>query len=136
MLWPLGYADASDPNAMNLTIILVWIGILAVVGILAFALILAARARQHRYAETILVLTIFWALIAAGISIYAANAQFNWSKEYTQRLETGYMDPRDTGSAPRLPWGTWTGLAVAYGGMMAWAVLAKREAKYVNGPGQ
>jgi hypothetical protein len=122
----LAYAESGDPNAMNLLIILGGICIVAATAILAFALILTARARGHRHAEFIMVATVFWALITAGSLMYAGETQLNWSKEYTLRLETGYLDPQDTGDAPRLPWGIWTGLGVAYGAMMAWALLQKR----------
>jgi hypothetical protein len=127
----LAYAESGDPNAMNLVIVLGGVCIVAATAILAFALILTARARGHRHAEFIMVATVFWALITAGSLIYAGNAQLNWSKEYTLRLETGYLDPRDTGDAPRLPWGIWTGLGAAYGAMMTWALCQKRP-----GPGR
>ena len=123
----LAYAESGDPNAMNLVIILGGIGIVAATAILAFALIFTARARGHRHAEFILVAAVFWGLITVGSLMYAGEAQLNWSKEYTLRLETGYLDPQDTSDAPRLPWGIWTGLGVAYGAMMAWALWQKRS---------
>ncbi|MGD0388253.1 MAG: hypothetical protein ABSC42_04780 [Tepidisphaeraceae bacterium] len=122
----LAYAESGDPNAMNLVIILGGIGIVAATAILAFALIFTARARGHRHAEFILVAAVFWGLITVGSLMYAGEAQLNWSKEYTLRLETGYLDPQDTSDAPRLPWGIWTGLGVAYGAMMAWALCQRR----------
>jgi hypothetical protein len=122
----LAYAESGDPNAMNLEIVLGGLGIVVATSILAFALIFTARARGHRYAEFIMVATLFWALITAGSLMYAGQAQLNWSKEYTLRLETGYLDPHDTSDAPRLPWGIWTGLGTAYGAMMAWAIFQKR----------
>jgi len=122
----LAYAESGDPNTMNLVIILGGICIVAATAILAFALILTARARRRRYAEFIMVAAVFWALITAGSLMYAGEAQLNWSKEYTLRLQTGYLDPQDTSDAPRLPWRTWTGLGAAYGTMMAWALFQKR----------
>ena len=122
----LAYAESGDPNAMNLVIILGGIGIVAATAILAFALIFTARARGHRHAEFILVAAVFWGLITVGSLMYAGEAQLNWSKEYTLRLETGYLDPQDTSDAPRLPWGIWTGLGVSYGAMMAWALCQRR----------
>jgi hypothetical protein len=121
----LAYAESDDPNAMNLVIILGGVGIVAATAILAFALILTARARGHRHAESIMVAAVFWALITAGSVMYAGEAQLNWSKQYALRLETGYLDPQDTSDAPRLPWGIWTGLGAAYGTMMAWALWQK-----------
>ncbi|MGD0770616.1 MAG: hypothetical protein ABSB42_20715 [Tepidisphaeraceae bacterium] len=123
----LAYAESGEANAMNLEIILGGVCIVAATSILAFALIFTARARGHRYAEFIMVATIFWALITAGSLMYAGEAQLNWSKEYTLRLETGYLDPHDTSDAPQLPWAIWTGLGVAYVTMMAWALWQKRS---------
>jgi hypothetical protein len=128
MYCALAYAESGDPNAMNLIIILGSVCIVAVTSILAFALIFIARVRGHRHADLIVVAAVFWALITAGSMMYAANARLNWSKEYALRLETGYLDPQDTGDAPRLPWGIWTGLGVVYGTTMAWALSQKRAA--------
>jgi hypothetical protein len=125
MYCALAYAESGDPNAMNLVVVLGGLGIVAATFILAFVLILAARARRHRQAEFITVATVFWGLITAGSLMYAGNAQVNWSKENMLRLETGYVDPQDTSDAPRLPWAIWTGLGVAYGTMMAWTLAQK-----------
>jgi hypothetical protein len=75
-----------------------------VIALLVFAVIVLSRARKHRHTESITVAIIFWAFIAAGSLLYAGEAQMDWSKQYTLRLETGYLDPQDTSDAPRPPW--------------------------------
>ncbi len=45
----------------------------------------------------------------------------NWTKEYTVRIESGYVDPKDLSDKPRLPWGIWAGLLAVYLGMVYWA---------------
>jgi hypothetical protein len=124
----LAYAESGDPNGMNLVIILGGVGIVAAAALLAFALILIAKARRHPYAELITVVTVFWALITAGSLMYTANARSNWSNEYTLRLESGYLDPQNTSDQPKLPWAIWTGLGVIYGTMMIWTLIQKRAA--------
>ncbi|MGD0462406.1 MAG: hypothetical protein ABSB74_07945 [Tepidisphaeraceae bacterium] len=126
----LAFAESGDPNATNLPIILGGLFILAVIALLAFALIFISRARGHRQTELITVATIFWALAAAGSLLYAGESQMDWSHQYALRLETGYLDPQDTSDAPRLPWGIWSGLGVAYGAMLLWSFSQKHaEAK-------
>jgi hypothetical protein len=118
-------AESSDPNATSLPIVLAGLFILATIAFLAFAVILISRARRHRQAELITVAIVFWAIIAAGSLLWAGERQLDWSKQYNLRLETGYLDPQDTSDAPQLPWALWTGLGVAYGGMLIWSLRQK-----------
>jgi hypothetical protein len=135
MCSPLASADSGDPNASNLPIILGGLLILAVIALMAFVLIFLSRTRGHRHAELITVATIFWALAAAGSLLYAGESQMDWSKQYTLRLETGYLDPQDTSDKPSLPWGIWSGLGVAYGAMLVWSLSQKRaEPKKASPP--
>jgi hypothetical protein len=135
MCSPLASADSGDPNASNLPIVLGGMLVLVVIALLAFAVILISRARAHRHAELITVATFFWALIAAGSLLYAGESQMDWSKQYTQRLETGYLDPQDTSDKPSLPWGIWCGLGVAYCTMLVWSLSQKRaELKKTSPP--
>jgi hypothetical protein len=122
----LAYADSNDPNSMNLVLILGGAGILAVTAILSFALIYLSRARDHRQADLITGIALFWGLIAAGSSLYAMVSQVNWSKEYTLQLESGYLDPTDTSDKPQLPWAIWGGLVIAYGTILLWSLSQKR----------
>jgi hypothetical protein len=127
MCSPLAYAESGDPNATNLPIVLGGLLILAVIALSAFALIFISRARSHRHAELITTATVFWALIAAGSLLYAGERQMDWSKQYTFGLESGYLDPQDTSDAPRLPWGIWSGLGIAYGAMLVWSLSQKQD---------
>jgi hypothetical protein len=122
----LAYAESGDSSPANLIIVLGGALVIAVVAAMAFVLIAISRGRRHRRAELIAVATVFWALIAAASLIYAGVSQINWSKEYQMRLETGYLDPSDTNDAPRLPLVTWTGLAVAYVGILGWSLSRDR----------
>jgi hypothetical protein len=123
----LASADSGDPNASNLPIVLGGLLVLAVIALLAFVLIFLSRTRGHRHAELITTATVFWALITAGSLLYAGERQMDWSKQYTLRLETGYLDPQDTSDAPRLPWGIWSGLGIAYGAMLIWSLSRKED---------
>jgi hypothetical protein len=122
----LAYAESADLNQTSLALILGGLLIVAAVAILAFALILIAGVRRHRYADLIIVAAIVWGALAAGSGLYAQVSQTNWQKEYTLRLESGYLNPQDTNDAPQLPWKTWTALGLAYGVMVVWAFSQKR----------
>jgi hypothetical protein len=128
----LAYAESGDPSAMNLVTVLGGAFIVAAMAAMAFVLILFSRSRGHRRADLIAVAAVFWALIAAGSLMYAGVSRTNWSKEYQMRLETGYLDPSDKDDAPRLPWGTWTGLGIAYIAMLGWSFSEKRGATPTN----
>jgi hypothetical protein len=121
----LASAESGDPNAANLPIVLAGLFILAMIAMLAFAVILVSRARKHRHAESITVAIVFWAIIAAGSLLWAGERQMDWSKQYTLRLETGYLDPQDTSDAPQLPWLLWSGLGIAYGAILIWSLKQK-----------
>jgi len=121
----LAYADNSDSSGSNFTIILAGAGIFAAMFLLAAILILVSRRRGHRFAEFILVAGIFWAIISAGCLIAYTNARLNWSAEYQLRMESGYGDPQDTSGAPASPVILWSGLGLAYGGLLGWGILGK-----------
>ena len=121
----LGYAESND-SSLDLVMVLGGLFILATISALAFVLILTARKRQHRHAELITVVTFFWAIISAGTLFYAGNAQMKWSKEYSLRLQTGYLDPQNTADAPHFPWALWAGLGVIYIAMLVWSLSKKR----------
>jgi hypothetical protein len=120
----LAYAESSDPGSTNLVKILGGAAILGVMALLVAIVTAIARSREHRQAENILVLALFWAVITAGSLIYTASAELDWSKEYTTRIESGYFDPRDTTDKPRIPWLLWSGLGVAYAGLLIWSLSA------------
>jgi hypothetical protein len=121
----LAYAESSDPGSANLVKVLAGMAILAACALLAAVVIGVARSRDHRQAEAIMVTAIFWAMLTAGLALYSASAQYNWSKEYTTRIESGYYDPRDTSDKPKLPWIPGSGLAVAYAGLLGWSLFGR-----------
>ena len=86
---------------------------------------LGVSATGHRYAEFILVAGIFWAIVSAGCLIAYTNARLNWSAEYQLRIESGYGDPQNTSGAPALPVILWSGLGLAYAGLLGWGILGK-----------
>jgi hypothetical protein len=121
----LAYADSGDSGASNLVKVFGGLVILAVVAVLAAISIGVSRARRHPQAEAIVVITLLWGLITAGSLMYAGESQYEWSKEYTTRIESGYYDPRDTSDKPQLPWALWCGLGFAYAAMLAWSLSFK-----------
>ena len=127
MLLPLAYADATDNSSTNLLLILSGAFILAATAALAAVLTFTAKARRPRQSDIITAITLLWALIAAASLLYTVQSQMNWNKEYTLRLESGYLDPKDTADAPKLPWKLWTGLGVTYGATLAWSLSTRRN---------
>jgi cytochrome bd-type quinol oxidase subunit 2 len=121
MLPLLAYADTTDTTQMNLPMVLYCLGGVIVAGILAFLVILLARSRQHRQAETLITAAIFWAVCLIASVAWATVTQLKWSQEYTLRLQTGDVDPTDLSDAPQLPWLIWIILGVVYVLLILWA---------------
>jgi hypothetical protein len=122
----LAYAESVDSTTANLTILAEDVVILVGTAAVAGVLVVVALSRKNRRTQLIGAAAFFWALLTAGSLLYMVSAEANWSKEYTLRLETGYSDPRDQSDAPKPPWKMWTGLGIAYGVLMTWAVCDKR----------
>jgi hypothetical protein len=122
----LAYADSGDSGNASLMLVLAGAAIVAVMAVLACVVIILARRRGHRQADGIMAAAILWGVLGAGSLIYTLQTQMSWSREYNLRLSTGYLDPADVGDAPKLPWGLWGGMGVAYVGMVGWAGRGKR----------
>jgi hypothetical protein len=122
MTVPLAYADSGDSSATSMELILGGAAIVAVTALMAFILVLVARSRRHRQAELITLAMVVWSVLTAGSLMWAGQAQVNWSNEYQTRILSGYYDPQNTSDKPKLPWALWTGLGLAYAGLMGWAV--------------
>ena len=127
MCIPLAYAESTDPTSTNLLMILSGAFILAATAALAAVLTFTAKARRPRQSDIITAITLLWALLTAASLLYTVQSQMNWNKEYTLRLESGYLDPKDTADAPKLPWKLWTGLGVTYGATLAWSLSTRRN---------
>jgi len=126
------YADSTDPSSMNLLMILAGAFILAATAALAAIPIFAAKSRRPRQSDLITALTLLWALLTAASLIYSVQAQMSWKTEYTVRLMSGYLDPKDTTDAPKLPWKLWTGLGVTYAGLIGWTVSKRQDGPMRN----
>ena len=115
-------ADRIDLSEGNWRIVLIWAAVLLAACVLAFIPMVVARARRrHLHAETILALSLLWALVAAGSAGYAIRARINWEKEYDLRIRTGFFDPQDQSDAPQLPWANWGLLGLGYAAVLIWA---------------
>jgi hypothetical protein len=115
-----------------LSVALVCLGAVVVVAALALALVpvAVAWARRHRRAEAIVGVTILWAGITALSLLMSAMDQMKWSRERDLRIRSGYYDPRQVDpDAPKWPWRFWTGMAVAHGGIVGWAVIGGTRAR-------
>ena len=121
MAFLLAYAQTADTSDATLHLILYWIGILAAAALLAFVPVAIASSRRHRQAHLVLLASIVWAVLIAGVSMYALQQQFAWIKEYTLRVDSGYYDPQSSAGAPALPLTAWGILTVAYLGLLIWS---------------
>lgn len=127
MSYALATAQADNGSGSRLTLVLIWLAIVAASGIAAMIPLALAASRGHRRGEALLGFTVLWAFLAAGSAIYATMVQNKWSAERDLRISSGYYDPRDAETdAPPLPVAQWTVLAVAYVGLLGWA--ARRPA--------
>ena len=95
-----------------------------VICLLAAIPVVTVRRRRLRQTEGIAALMVLWGLVAAGSIVYFANAQMQYSKEYTMRIMQNY-DPNDQSDRPNKPWILWGFLAAAYGGAILWSSTAK-----------
>lgn len=122
----LAYAEQQDQSNGGLVTLLLAAFLVVIVWALAFLPVWITWVKRRGRADGIMAGAIVWGLLTAGSLINFTLAQLNWSKERMLRLETGYFDPHDTGDAPLMPWKLWVGLAIAYGVLLAWALLRKR----------
>ncbi len=122
----LAYADQQDQSNSGLVTLLLAALLVVIVWALAFMPVWITWMKRRGRADGIMAAVIVWGLLTAGSLINFTLAQLNWNKERMLRLETGYFDSHDTGDAPLMPWKLWVGLALAYGGLLAWALLRKR----------
>jgi hypothetical protein len=122
MSYALASAQADDASGSRLTLVLIWLAIVAAAAIAATLPLALAASRGHRRGEALLGFTVLWAFLAAGSAIYTTMVQTKWSAERDLRINSGYYDPQDAAAdAPALPVAQWTALAVAYVGLIAWA---------------
>jgi predicted permease len=126
-MFPFANADQPDTSDASIALIVVSAGIILLAAAAAFIPVAIARRRRHRQSETIVPLSIVWALATVAVSIYAYISQTRWTREYTLRIESGYFDPQDKSGAPALPWLLWGVLAAIYLLLIALAALARES---------
>jgi hypothetical protein len=114
MVWSLASAEAADPSASQLVVILISLGAMAGAGLLTLLPMALARRRRHPRPESIVAAAVLWGLLAAGSVLYITIARMQWSKEWLLLVKTGYYDPQDRSGEPALPWLLWALLAIAY----------------------
>jgi len=124
-MFPLANAEQPDTSDASIAISVVSAGIIFLAAAAAFVPVAIARRRRNRQSETIVPLSIVWALATVAVSIYAYISQTRWTREYTLRIESGYFDPQDKSGAPALPWLLWGVLAALYVVLIAWAAMAR-----------
>ena len=118
----LASADASDPNANNLLVLVLSVGL--ILGIIVLALVPIVRTRRHRHGDIIRVLTFFWGVAAAYIAFKTTTQQLDWSAERVSRLESGYYSQAQVDQgAPGWPILSISAIALGYGGLVVWSFL-------------
>jgi uncharacterized membrane protein len=121
----LAYAEPASSSSDNLEIVMISLGVIAISCVLAFVPLALCWARHHRQTETVMAAAVLWGVVTAGSIIFAISAQMKWSHERLLRIESGYYDPQDQSDAPAKPFTIWGALAIAYGGLIAWAASQK-----------
>ena len=122
MALELARADLPTSSDLKLVLVLIYVGILAVTGVLVFLPIRLAKGRRHRPAELLTAAAVLWGVLCAGVFLYASTQQLNWSNEQTTLIESGYYDPQDTSAAPAWPWVATGVIAASYAALIIWAL--------------
>jgi hypothetical protein len=123
----LAHGGRADLAGSSLVLALECALVLSVDAILMAMPVVAARRRGIAGAESILAGAVLWAVLAA---LYAGNfvvTEFQWSRERTALIMSGYDDPTTSGDGPRHPWGWWVALAGGYVVLVTVALLGKRR---------
>lgn len=124
----LASANPANPFANNLAFPLIVVSSFAVIALLAFLPLRAAKVRRHPRASLITALTLLWALLAGGSLALYSVTQTRWQSEASLRLSTGYVDPSvPQPDAPAPPVPLWILLALAYPPLLAYAYAHQRR---------
>ena len=123
MSFPLAYAQsAGDSN--SLTVIVMAFAIVLGACVLAFIPIFTALSRRNHQSHSIAVMSIFWGVAVAVITIWYMLQRLDWSKELTIRMRSGYYDPNDLSDAPAFPWILLVIAAGAWVALLAWGLTS------------
>ena len=123
MCFPLAYAQSAGDSNSTLTVIVMAFAIVLGACLLAFIPIFAALSRRNHQSHSIAVMSIFWGVAVAVITIWCMLQRLDWSKELTIRMQSGYYDPRDLSDAPACPWILLMIAAGVWIVLLAWAFL-------------
>lgn len=126
MSFPLAYAQASGDSSSTLTVIVMAFAIVLGACLLAFIPIFTALSRKHQQSHPIAVISMFWGVAIAVITIWCMLQRLDWSKELTMRMQSGYYDPHDVSDAPTFPWIILMIAASAWVALLAWAMVGAR----------
>lgn len=126
MRFVLAYAQAAGDSNTSLTVILMAFAIVLGACILAFFPVFTALSRKNHQSHSIAVMSLFWGVAVAVITIWCMLQRLDWSKELTMRMQSGYYDPRDLSDAPAFPWIILIVAATAWIALLAWAFLGAR----------
>ncbi len=125
MCFALAYAQsAGDSN--SLTVIVTAFAIVLGACVLAFIPIFTALSRKNHQSHSIAVMSLFWGVVVAVITIWCMLQRLDWSKELTVRIQSGYYDPRDLSDAPAFPWVILIVAASAWIVLLGWALVGAR----------
>ena len=125
MCFALAYAQsAGDSN--SLTVIVMAFAIVLGACILAFIPIFTALSRKNHQSHSIAVMSLFWGVAVAVVTIWCMLQRLDWSKELTMRMQSGYYDPNDLSDAPAFPWVILIVAAGAWIVLLTWAFVGAR----------
>jgi hypothetical protein len=128
----LAYAESTDPTVSNLSTVLACAAIVLVAGVFALVPILIAWSRRHRHSQAIFAVAMLWGMLVSISGGSTVLARMKYSHEHLLQIQSGYYDPQDTSDAPKLPWLTWAGLAIAYGTLVAWPLMRKPRGPLIS----
>ena len=117
----LARAPAETLN-VDALIVLVSAGVAAAAAALAAVPVVVASRGRHRQREAVAGVAVLWAIVTAAAVVWAVNRDWTVSAERQRQIESGDVDPREVPTDPTQPWPLWTGLAIAYVGLVGWAI--------------
>jgi hypothetical protein len=118
-------ADALDVNAL---VVLMGAGVAAAAAALAAVPVVMAARRRHRQRDGVTAAAVLWAVVTAGLVIWAVNRSWSASAERQRQIMSGDYDPRDLPAEPASPWPMYAALTAAYVGLVAWSAAGRGSA--------
>lgn len=128
MAFSLASAEVTDLSGSGWWIVLIDLGVIAAVAVLALVPMVVARTRFHPRTEGIIAGAFLWGLVTAGSMTYTAITQYQWLRERSLLIKTGYYEPQNDPGAPAWPWGLWVMGLVGYGVLVGYSLSSKKSA--------